>query len=401
MIRFALKGILGRKLRTALTAIAVVLGVAMVSGTYVLTDSIDKAFNAIFTEVYRGTDATITPKSAFDIEDGSGSTEAPFDESLLARVKGLPGVANAIGGVSSENAQLIKGDKAIVFGGAPNLGFSVDPSKPEFNSLTLKEGAWPKGDQVMIDVPRPTRSTEGRGRRSASRSKGLSTTLRISGFVKFGRCPRSAVPRSPASTCRRHRSCSTRTASSTRSAVEAKPGVTPQELVGQIARGPRPLNEVPDRSGPGDRRRPRTRTVHLASSGTFLLAFGGIALFVGAFVIVNSLSITIAQRTRELATLRTLGASRRQVRLSVGLRVAGARHAGASLVGLGRSGLRLRKGLFSLFEAVGIAPAARGLAARAPGRRDRARLLWAFSSPSIASMLPGPTGDACAADRGR
>ena len=57
MIRFAVRGLAGRKLRTALTAIAIVLGVAMVSGTFVLTDSIDKAFDAIFPSVYSGTDA--------------------------------------------------------------------------------------------------------------------------------------------------------------------------------------------------------------------------------------------------------------------------------------------------------------------------------------------------------
>ena len=84
MTRVALAGLLGRKLRAALTAVAIVLGVAMVAGTFVLTDSIDKAFDSIFSDVYKGTDATITAKSAFDIEDGSGTTEAAFDESLLA-----------------------------------------------------------------------------------------------------------------------------------------------------------------------------------------------------------------------------------------------------------------------------------------------------------------------------
>ena len=73
MTRFALKGILGRKLRTALTALAIVLGVAMVSGTFVLTDSIDDAFNTIFTDVYRGTDATITGKTAFDLTTTAAS----------------------------------------------------------------------------------------------------------------------------------------------------------------------------------------------------------------------------------------------------------------------------------------------------------------------------------------
>ena len=67
MIRFTLKGLATRKLRTALTAIAIVLGVSLVTGTYILTDSIKSAFNGIFTEVYRGTDATVTGKSAFDL----------------------------------------------------------------------------------------------------------------------------------------------------------------------------------------------------------------------------------------------------------------------------------------------------------------------------------------------
>ena len=91
MIKFALKGMLGRKLRTALTALAVVLGVTMVSGTFVLTDSIDKAFDSIFSSVYQGTDATITGKSAFDLSDGSGTTDPSFDESLQPKVEGAPG----------------------------------------------------------------------------------------------------------------------------------------------------------------------------------------------------------------------------------------------------------------------------------------------------------------------
>ena len=72
MIRFALKGLGTRKLRTALTAIAIVLGVALVTGTYVLTDSIKGAFNAIFTTIYEGTDATITGQAAFDLSSDNG-----------------------------------------------------------------------------------------------------------------------------------------------------------------------------------------------------------------------------------------------------------------------------------------------------------------------------------------
>ena len=102
MTAFALKGLLGRKLRTALTAIAIVLGVAMISGTYVLTDSISSAFNAIFTQSYSGTDAVITGKSAFGLSSQGTTSEPSFDEALLAKVKSLPDVeakAQAVGWV--------------------------------------------------------------------------------------------------------------------------------------------------------------------------------------------------------------------------------------------------------------------------------------------------------------
>ena len=81
MIKVALAGLLGRKLRTALTAIAIVLGVAMISGTFVLTDSIDKAFNSIFTDVRKGSTVVVSGKSAFDISQGQGSFAPTINES--------------------------------------------------------------------------------------------------------------------------------------------------------------------------------------------------------------------------------------------------------------------------------------------------------------------------------
>src|SRR5215470_10112882 len=151
VLRVALRGMLGRKLRTVLTALAIVLGVAMVTGTFILTDSINQAFNGIFTEVYSGTDATITGKSAFDLSGQNGTTAPAFRQSLLAEVRGLSDVQQAVGGVAG-TAQLIgRNGKAIVFGGAPNLGFSVDPSYPDFNSLTLVAGQWPKNGEVVVD----------------------------------------------------------------------------------------------------------------------------------------------------------------------------------------------------------------------------------------------------------
>ena len=79
MISYALKGLAGRKLRALLTALAIVLGVAMVSGTFVLTDSIDKAFNSIFTDVRKGSNVIVSGKPAFTLSDQNGTTAPPLE----------------------------------------------------------------------------------------------------------------------------------------------------------------------------------------------------------------------------------------------------------------------------------------------------------------------------------
>ena len=94
VIGVALKGLARRKLRATLTAVAIVLGVAMISGTYILTDTIKSAFGTVFTQVYKNTDVVITGKSAIGgNEHNNGTTPPAFNESLLASVRTLPGVA--------------------------------------------------------------------------------------------------------------------------------------------------------------------------------------------------------------------------------------------------------------------------------------------------------------------
>ena len=350
MTSFTLKGLLTRKLRTALTAVAIVLGVATVSGTFVLTDSIDKAFDSIFSDVYRNTDATITPKSAFDVGD-NGSTEAPFDESLLPKVRALPDVRDAIGGVSSESTQLVKDGKTIAFGGAPNLGFSVDPTKPQFNSLTLVQGAWPGPNELVVDQSTADKKDLKVGQTIGVQVEGPLEKLRISGLVKFGSVSSIGGATLAGFDLATAQRLFDKEGKLDQIRAAANPGVSPQRLVEQIREILPPNTEV--RTGDAQAREDAADTDEFISFlRYFLLAFGLIALFVGAFVIVNSLSITIAQRTRELATLRTLGASRRQVRLSVVLEalVMGIL---ASIVGL-FLGLGLAKGLFALFDAVGF-----------------------------------------------
>jgi putative ABC transport system permease protein len=152
MILVALRGLAGRKLRSALTAVAIVLGVAMISGTYILTDTISGAFDAIFVDAYRGSDVVVTgPKL---LSSGDGPTEfASFPQSLVEQAANAPGVASATGEVESPAADIIdKKGKAISFGSGPHLGFSIDPTRPEAGSLRLVEGSWPQANEVVIDA---------------------------------------------------------------------------------------------------------------------------------------------------------------------------------------------------------------------------------------------------------
>ncbi|HSF61446.1 MAG TPA: ABC transporter permease, partial [Gaiellaceae bacterium] len=351
MSRFAIRGLLSRKLRTALTATAIVLGVAMISGTYVLTDSIDQAFDRIFTDIREGSTAVITGKSAFDLSEGSGVTEPTFDDGLLEEVRALPGVAEAEGSVDGE-ATLIddKGD-AIVSGGAPNIGFSIASGESQFNPLTLLEGDWPGPDEIAIDKGAAANNDFEVGEVIGVQAEGPVERLRLSGIFQFS----SGLTIGGATLAGFDLPTAQRVFGKDGKldeiAIAAQPDVAPDELVAQVQPILPPGTQV--KTGEEQAQADSEETSEFISFlQTFLLAFGGIALFVGSFVIANSLSITIAQRTREFATLRTIGATNRQILGSV-LVEALVVGVVASVIGL-FLGLLLAKGLFELFDAVGF-----------------------------------------------
>jgi putative ABC transport system permease protein len=345
----ALRGLAGRKLRAALTALAIILGVAMISGTYVLTDTIDKAFRNIFVTAYAGTDAVITGKEAFETDMGQ---PPPFDESLLQRVRGLPDVSAAVGGIS-DSAQLTKrnGD-TVDTSGAPSLAFGIDPRYPRFNALTLTSGSWPAGpDQIAIDAG--TAKDEGYrvGDTIGVIAKGPVQRFTIAGIVRFGSVnsigsTTIAVFDIPTAQKLFHKEGKLDGIQ-----VAGKDGVSPEQLVSEI----RPILPEGTKVQTGQKQaQDATKDIEQFTKFIryFLLAFGFIALFVGAFVIFNTLSITVAQRVREFATLRTIGASRGQVLWSVVLEalVIGAV---ASVLGL-FIGLGLAAGLKAVLVGFGL-----------------------------------------------
>lgn len=319
MIRVALRGLAGRKFRAALTALAVVLGVAMVSGTFVLTDTIDKAFNAIFSESYANTDAAISGKAP-DISFEGSTAEAPtVPASLLERVRQLDSVEAATGSVVEETAtKILKPDgKAINTQGAPSFGFGIDPSQTQFNPLRLVDGTWPtKPDEVVIDAT--TADEQGYGVGDTVRIATLKPVqpFRVSGVAQYGSVSSLGTATFAVFTIPTAQELLDRKGQFDAISVAAKDGVTPEQLVEDIKPILPATAQV--RSGVEQAEEDSKEVSEFTSFiRYFLLAFGAVALFVGAFVIFNTMSITVAQRTRELATLRTIGASRGQIRVAV------------------------------------------------------------------------------------
>ena len=266
-------------------------------------------------------------------------------------MKAVPDVAAALGGVQGDAHLIGENGKAIVFGGAPNIGFSVDPSQPQFNSLTLVKGSWPGHDELVVDESTAGKKDLQVGQTIGVQSRGPVETYRISGIARYGAVSSIGGATLAGFDLPTAQSLFDKVGQLDQIRISAKSGVSPEELVAQVKQILPKDTQV------------KTGTAQAASDASdttdflsvlqkILLGFGLVALFVGAFVIANSLSITIAQRTREFATLRTIGASRNQVLRSV---IAEAFVVGvlASLVGL-FFGLGLARGLFKLFDVAGL-----------------------------------------------
>ncbi|HEY4349098.1 MAG TPA: FtsX-like permease family protein [Gaiellaceae bacterium] len=354
MIRVALKDVLGRKLRLILTSLAIVMGVAMVSGTFILTDTINGGFKTIFTTANAGSDAVITGKEVF----GGSDNAPPFPESTLTKVRGLPGVSEAEGGVGGRTDEQVRfigrnGKEVGGTGGAPGLAFSVESNgDPRFNPLVLVSGAWPSGPhEIAMDQHTASSQHYAIGDPvGAVASQGKTRQYRMTGIVRFENSASIGGATIAIFDVPTAQALFGEKGQLDQIDVAAKSGVSKASLLAQIETVLPPHTKVETGE---EHAKSETDEIssQLAFIRYFLLAFGGIALFVGAFVIANTLSITIAQRTREFATLRCVGASGRQVLGVVALEGA-LTGLVASVVGL-FVGLGLAKGLDAMFKAFG------------------------------------------------
>jgi putative ABC transport system permease protein len=353
MIAVALKGILGRKFRTVLTALAIVLGVSMISGTYVLTDTINAAFTKVLDSSYENADAVVSGKVSFENKNSDTAKTPAFSESVLTKVKGLPDVAAASGAVLDQLKLVNRDGKVISTGGGEPIAASVDPPDDQrFNPLKLVSGKWPVGNgQIAIDQRTAENKQFAIGDSIGVAADDGVQNFEISGVAKYADSSSIGASTIAIFDLPTAQQLLHKVGKLDEIQVAARQGVSPDKLVGEI----RPLLPEAAEVETAEAKTQENIDDINQATGIFqkvLLAFGIIALFVGAFVIANTLSITIAQRVREFATLRTIGGSRRQVLRTVMLE---ALFVGllASVLGL-VLGLGIAKGLSSLFAALGL-----------------------------------------------
>jgi putative ABC transport system permease protein len=351
MWRVTLKGLLAHKLRLTLTALAIVLGVTFISGTFVLTDTLHNTFSNLIGNIYAKVDLQVRGVAQFSHTSvGQTATRNPIPESLLSTVEAVPGVESAEGGLTGY-AQFVSPEGKAIGGNSGSIGLSYDPN-PDLSSLHLVAGRAPTGpNDVVMDAGTAKKYHFSVGQQVKVLLAGPTQSFTVVGIVKFGTADNIAGASIAAFALPTAQQVLDERGHLDDINVLIKPGTdvsTVQQAIQaaiptgvQVVTGKTVANEQTDSVDQA-----------LGIFNTALLVFAFISLFVGAFTIFNTFSITVGQRTRELALLRIVGASRRQVFRSV-LAEAGLVGLVASIIGLG-AGIGAAIGLEGLLRVFGI-----------------------------------------------
>jgi len=347
MWRAVLKGLLAHKLRLALTALAVVLGVAFVSGTLVFTDTIDRVFEQLFGESAKGVDAYVRSRSAY--EGPTGPDRQPMPEAILETVRGVDGVAEAVGSVDGY-AQIIGPDGEPIAPMAPTIGISWAP--PPLTPLTMRAGRAPESaGEVAIDAQTAADSGFAVGDTVQVITPAGVQPFRLAGIVGFGEADNLAGATLAVFSLGEAQRLFGLSGQLTEVRVKADAGIAPGALVARL-QAALPAEVEAAEAAVVARQQADAIGEALGFLRTGLLVFAAVALFVGSFIIANTFAIVVAQRSREFALLRALGASRGQVLRAV-LAEALAVGIGASLVGVALGAL-LARGIQGLLRAFGL-----------------------------------------------
>jgi putative ABC transport system permease protein len=348
------RNLVSRKLRLALSALAIVLGVAFVAGSFIFTDALTSAFNGIV----KGTtaDVEVHPRGADDftaVQDTRVMSAADLD-----KLKQLPQASNVAGAVSEQNVWVIGSDGKLVGGnGPPGLAFNYTDMKAITGQqiITLSDGSLPHGpDQIALDENTADKAGYDIGDEVTlvPPSGDLTIKVKLTGLVRFGSSGGLVgATLTIFDTSGMQQRFFGRHDVYTSAQLTTAPGVSQAQLTA-AANAVLPSQFEAQEGDKLAKKNEDAIGSILSGINTFLLVFAAIALVVGTFLIINTFSILVAQRSRELALLRAMGASRRQVNRAV---IAEALAVGffGSTVGIGL-GYLLALGLKWLFGVIGL-----------------------------------------------
>jgi putative ABC transport system permease protein len=345
------KGLLAHKLRLALTALAIVLGVTFISGTFVLTDTLHNTFSVLFGNIYSKIDFQVRGVPQLGTS-GANAVRNELPESLLATVRHVPGVAAAEGEVEGYAQFVARDGKPIQTGGASTIGISFDPGQ-QVSALHITAGGPPlTSHDVVMDAGTASKYDFTVGQQVRIVTAGPVRIFTITGIAEFGSTGNLAGATLAAFTLPTAQQVVQEPDRLDDINVVTAPGASKPAVQRAIAAAlPAGTQVVTGQTVVSE----NTSAVNQSLSffSTALLVFAFISLFVGGFTIFNTFSIIVGQRTRELALLRIVGASRRQVFRSV---LAEAAFTGlvSSVIGLGL-GVLAARGLQALLRGFGIA----------------------------------------------
>lgn len=373
--------------RTVMTSIAVVIGVALIAGTLIFSDTINKSFDEIGESSYSGVAAVVTPREAAGTpEDEAGVNVPTLPKALLDRVADVDGVQRAAGQISGQAIVFERDGKTRLGGqGPPSLLISTTPDG--FGALRYVEGRAPQADgEVAFDPSTAEKAGVTVGDTVSIQGEGPRRPMRLVGLAQLGEGETSFGGATVTFTTEPEAAELTgRTPERYYSEIMAlsAPGISDDELAQRLQAAVGDAGTVRTGTAQGAKQADDIKDA-ISFLPTMLLIFAGIATFVGAFLIFNTFSITVAQRQREFALLRALGASRRQVRLLVSGEALAVGLVGAVLGML--AGFVVAPGLRAMIKAFGAdMPATSTVFA---GRTLLVSLLVGVVVTMLASFLP-------------
>ena len=351
MLKVTLRGLMAHKVRLVATAVAVLLGVAFMTGTQVLTSSVSASFDKVFSDVYASIDVVV--RSSTKVDTPFGSERTRIDGSLVPTIEAVDGVKAAEGQVVAQVRVLDKKGKPLVSAqGPPNFGLNWLTS-PELNGWTIVDGAPPTGPtDLVLDAKSARDGGFAVGDPIQVSVTGGVKDFTVSGVATFGKLDTWGGTQAALFETATAQALVGEPGKFDWISAAGDEGVSQATLTARIAEVLPPGNEAITGAEFTSESQDAFQKL-IGIFNTFLLTFALIALFVGSFIIYNTFSIIVAQRTRELALLRAVGASRAQVLRSVLLE--------AFVVGLGASaigvvaGIGLAMGLNALLRNIGFA----------------------------------------------